>query len=217
MGVYLSFVVARSVPDLERDNCFVSNAPTHIGLHSSYVDILFGGVAKHTPELKSPPWFKHAFSVGMQRLAPNHFFEPRVILADLERIRGIVATYPQDFPTMHWLRVGNLAGIHCVDLLPSIDVYHEGRPSTIFGGWDKVELRPGYPRDSSQPPIDFTSAASFACRLCSTNPAELDGLEVQVSIDRQPFARVIARELEAACSVCRWANTNSCLVIPWLG
>jgi len=221
MGVYLSFAVARSVPNLQRDNCFVLNAPHHIGFHSSHVDKLFSGVAKHASELASPVWLKNAFSPGSRstpHLERTHFFEPSLILADLERIKGIVAAHPNDFPTMHWLRAGNQAGIHCLDRVTSfLDVYHEGEPSTIFGGWDKVELRPGYPRDPSQLSIDLGNAGNFSCRLRFVKPSDLDGLEVIVSIDRQPFGSVIAMEMDNACSVCRWAHGNGCLVIPWLG
>jgi hypothetical protein len=223
MGLYLSFVVARSVPDLARDNCFISNAPSDEGwsIHSSYVDILLEGVAKHAPELGAPAWYKNKFSLARPSSgspAPDHFFEPLVILGDLERMQGIVAAHPQDFPTMHWLRLGNHAGIHSLDrLTSSLDIYHMGQPSTIFTGWDKVELRPGYPADSSQPPIDLTDSSGFTCRLRSRDSNDLDGQEVMVSIDRQPFGRRMARHFEAAYAVCRWAHDNSCLVIPWWG
>jgi hypothetical protein len=222
MGVYLHFVVARIVPDLAQDNCFVLNAPHDNGIHSSRIDILVEGAGKHAPDLAAPAWYKNAFSAAAPssgRLTRDHFFEPCGVLADLRRMQGMVAAHPQDFPTMHWLRVGNQAGIDCLDrVMDSLDIYHEGQPSTIFGGWDKVELRPGYPRDSSQPSIDLTNAGSFICRICqsrSVNPIDLDGLEVLVSIDRQPFGMVIAPELDAACEVCRWAHRNACLVVPF--
>jgi len=220
MGVYLSFEVARSVPDPAHDNCFVSNVPIHGrgGIHSSHVLKLLEGVAAHAPDLGHPAWHQNAFSMAgpSDMLTGNHFFEPSAVLADLGRMQGIVAAHPQDFPIMHWLRIGNQAGIYSLgQLTSSLSVYHEGQPSMIFGGWDTVEVRPGYPSDASQPRIDLANASSFSCRLRSANPIDLDGLEVLVLIERQPFGAVIATELEAAYATCRWAQMNACLVVPF--
>lgn len=218
MGVYLSFSAARCVPDLAHDNLFISNAAiSSSGIHSSYFSILLKGVAKHATDLAAPAWHTNSFSLGssLSKLTPDHLFDPSVVMADLLRMQGIVAGYPEDFPVMHWLQVGNQAGIKCVgSLSSSLDIYHEGEPSYVFGGWDNVQLRPGYPSDSRRPPINLTNQSSFKCRLRSVNPIELDGLDLIVYIERESFASMMAENFDSAFSVCRWAQRNACLLIP---
>jgi len=180
--------------------------------------MLLEGVAKYAPDLKTPAWYRNAFSMASQsnKLTRDHFFDPSDILADLKRMQGIVAAHPESFPVMNWLRVGNQAGIKSLGpVSSSLDVYHEGEPSYIFGGWDRVELRPGYPADPGRPRIDLTSTSNFKCRLRSVNPIELDGVEVLVAIEREPFGSVIAPDLESARSRCRWANRNASLIVPF--
>jgi hypothetical protein len=216
MGVYLSFSAARYVPDFAHENFFISNAPTDSGIHSSYVSILLKGVAKHATDLAAPAWYTNSFYLGssLSKLTRDHLFDPFVVMADLLRMQAIVAAYPDDFPVMHWLSVGNQAGNKCIGSLSSLNIYHEGEPSRVFGGWDKVQLRPGYPLVSSRPPIDLTNQTSFKCQLQSVNPIELDGLEVTVYIERESFASMMAQEFESAFSVCRWAKFNACMVFP---
>ncbi len=217
MGVYLSFSAARSVPDLAHDNCFISNAPRHSGIHSSHLRILMDAVAMYAKDLAAPAWQRNAFSMAVpsNKLTHDHFFDPSAVLADLERMQAVVLEHAEDLPAMHWLRLANKAGAKCLGAVSSsVNVYHEGEPSYVFGGWNKVELRPGYPTDSNRPPIEYTSASSFPSKLRSTNPIELDGLDVIISIERETFGSVIAPEFEGAMSICRWARSNACKVIP---
>jgi hypothetical protein len=218
VGVYLHFVVARMMPEMAHDNCFVFNAPQSGGIHSSRVRMLLEGVGKHAPDLAAPAWYRNAFSMAApssRQLTRDHFFEPSGVLADLQRMQGIVAAHPSDFPVMHWIRVGNQAGINSLQTFRSwLAVYYEGRPSTIHCGWDEVKL---YHHDDSQPPIDLMHTTKSTWRLRSESPKEPEGLEVRIFIEREPFAMVMATEFEDARSVCRWAHANRCFIIPWLG
>jgi hypothetical protein len=111
LGSYFQFHAVRRVLDPEKDNFFVLVEPEVIGIHSSYMEMMFTCSAQINPEpYAKPAWYTGTFACLGAPITQEHFFEPAQVLGDLEQIAVKMLARDVDFPPFYWLRVGNKGG-----------------------------------------------------------------------------------------------------------
>ncbi len=210
MGSYFQFHAARRVPDPEKDNFFVLGEPEVIGIHSSYMEMMFSRPTQVNPELyPRPDWYTGAFHPSRSRVSQRHFFEPAQVLGDLERIAVKMLTREAELPPFYWLRVGNKDGIREVAPRCEVDIYYNGEPCSISSGWDGVSI---YGRGGKLEAL--TNVASFSCGLREASYGGKDGVDGIVYVEREPFFSRMRPFLFELFSRCDWALRHRLLAFP---
>lgn len=210
---WAQFHAVRRLLDPAKDSFFVIGEPEVIGIHSSYLEMLFTRTAQIDPELYAKPaWYTGAFALLRSPITQEHFFEPAQVLGDLERIAVKMLTRDVNLPPFFWLRVGNENGVREFAPGCGVDIYYNGEPCSISSGWDGVAI---YGRGGKLQTL--TQVASLSCRLRESGYGAKDGADGTVFIEREPFFSYMRTFLFDLFSRCDWALRHRLLVFPmWL-
>jgi hypothetical protein len=219
MGLYFYFHAVRRVPDPNKDNFFVSDAPRCGGVHSSYMDMLFARTTQINPELSPKPnWYANAFMASGQPITQENFFEPSDIVRDLERITAEIMARNSQLPVFYSLRTGNKAGIEeCAPSGP-VDIYYEDEPCWVSTDRDNVSIWSARGRVR-----DITGMKTFDCRLRKktiaalkkeTNSQHIDGLDGTIFIEEQTFFNFMRPYMFDLFTPCTWAMQHRLQIFP---
>jgi hypothetical protein len=210
LGSYFQFHAVRRVLDPAKNSFFVIGEPEVIGIHSSYLEMMFTETAQIDPALYAKPaWYTGAFALLGSPITQEHFFEPAQVLGDLERIAVSMLTRDVDLPPFYWLRVGNKNGVQEFAPRCGVDIYYNEEPCSISSGWDGVAI---YGRGGKLQTL--TQEASFSCRLRESSYGAKDGAAGTVYIEREPFFSHMRPFLFDLFRRCDWALRHRLLVFP---
>jgi hypothetical protein len=219
MGLYFYFHVVRRVPDPNKANFFITDAPHDRGVHSSYMDLLFDQTVQIDPALSpKPDWYRNVFSCTGQAVTQANFFEPAELIRDLERIMAEIMRRNAQLPVHHWLLIGNKAGITEVLPLGSVEIYYENEPCVVNSDWDGIYI--WGPKGKVR---DITGVNSFDCRLrrktvatlrAEVNPQHDDGMDGTVYFERVTFFDFMRPYLFDLFRQCDWALRHRLQVFP---
>lgn len=220
MGLYFYFHPVRGVPNSNHDNFLVSGAPDTDGVHSSYMEMLFGQTTQIDPGMSPrPDWYTKAFMAsGGPPITQENFFEPRNVIRDLERITAEIMARNPKLPVFYWLRTGNKAGIEECAPSGSVDIYYEDEPCRVTTRWNNVSIW------SAKGKVrDITGMKSFDCRLRKktiaaleneTNAQGNDGLDGTIHVEEQTFFDHMRPYLFDLFTPCDWAMRHRLQVFP---
>lgn len=221
MGLYFYLHVVRRVPDPNKDNFFITEAPRNNGVHSSYMDLLFDRTAQIDPALfPKPDWYRNAFVCAGEPLSQDSFFEPADVIRDLKHILEETMHRNPQLPAHYWLRIGNKAGITEVVPMGSVDIYYENALCFVTSDWNGVYIygRKGKVRD-------ITGVNRFDCRLrkkilgdvrAEMIPQDDDGMDGTIYVERVSFSDFMRPYLFDLFKQCDWALQRRLLVFPML-
>jgi hypothetical protein len=221
MGLYFYLHVVRRVPDPNKDNFFINDAPHNNGVHSSYMDLLFDRTVQIDPELSpKPDWYRNAFACTGQPFSEHNFFEPADVILDLQRILEEIMRRSPHLPAHYWLRTGNKAGITEAVPMGSVDIYYENEPCFVTADWNSIYI--WGPKGKVR---DITGMSSFDCRLrrriagaprAEVNPQLDDGMDGTIYVERATFFGFMRPYLFDLFRQCDWALQRRLLVFPML-
>jgi hypothetical protein len=204
MGLYFYLHVVRRVPDPNKDNFFITEAPHNNGVHSSYMDLLFDQTVQIDPALSpKPDWYRNAFACTGEQFSQDNFFEPADVIRDLEYILAEIMHRNPQLPVHYWLRTGNKAGITEAVVMGSVDIYYGKEPCSVTSDWHGVYI--WGPKGKVR---DITGVNRFDCRLrkkmvgaisAEVNPQHDDGMDGTIYVERATFfdAPVSIRSVQA--------------------
>ncbi len=205
MGLYFYLHVVRRVPDPQKQNFFINDAPSDRGIHSSYMRMLFERSQLIDPVLSPPPrWYQNAFPNAA--ISHDMFFKPDDVSTDLEHILAEILRRNTTLPIFYWLLIGNKAGVTQVMPRSSVDIYCGEEPCEVRSDWNSIAI--WGPQGKIR---DLASADPLDCRLRNIWGSDMDGT---VYFQRTTFFEFMRPYLFDLFEQCDWARGRRLHVFP---